>query len=507
MLRLKKLLSIIALFFFVIALTSCDEGGGGSSSTGTNDAPSVVVSTSPFAANGTCANGGIEITSGIDDNGNGVLDDSEVDNTQTVCNGTDGASSLVSVTAESSGSNCTYGGYKIETGLDTNNNDILDPTEVLQTQYICNGNTSTNPTTILVPDDYSTIQDAIDAAFDGDTILVSDGTYTENIDFKGKAITLQSVNGAGSTTIDGGANGSVVYFMYGEDINSVLDGFTITNGSVTSAGGGILCWGHSSPTIKNCIVTDNIGGSISGCTSAGSCGGGGIACFDSSPVIINCKISNNTTLKSGGGVIFDDGSSPVFINCIISKNSAYSGGGIFTQAVFSLAKFINCTISGNTATTQAGGGFYAGYSTPSITVYNCIFWGNTAATGGNEIDGILTVEYSDIQGGWTGTGNIDADPLFVNAAGGDYHLKVGSPCIDVGTSTGAPTDDIDENVRPTSGTEVDMGADETSGIDIDGDNVFSDHDCDDTDSTVYPGATEICNGVDDNCDGQIDEGC
>ena len=70
-----------------------------------------------------------------------------------------------------------------------------------------------------------------------------------------------------------------------------------------------------------------------------------------------------------------------------------------------------------------------------------------------------------------------------------------------------PTVDIDCNIRPASGTRVDIGSDETSGIDNDGDGVFSDHDCDDNDNTVYPGTTEICNGIYDNYDGRIDEGC
>jgi nitrous oxidase accessory protein NosD len=85
--------------------------------------------------------------------------------------------------------------------------------------------------TIYVPDDYPAIQQAIDSSANGDTVIVKPGTYVENIDFKGKAITLQSEKGADVTTIDGNKTGSVVTCKSGEGPDTVLDGFTITNGS------------------------------------------------------------------------------------------------------------------------------------------------------------------------------------------------------------------------------------------------------------------------------------
>ncbi|MDI6736614.1 MAG: hypothetical protein QME42_10580 [bacterium] len=91
--------------------------------------------------------------------------------------------------------------------------------------------------TLNVPGSYTTIQAAINAATTGDTVLVNNGTYIENINFNGKAITVQSINGTTSTIIDGNASGSVVVFGSGEGINSVLTGFTITNGSDTLVGG------------------------------------------------------------------------------------------------------------------------------------------------------------------------------------------------------------------------------------------------------------------------------
>ncbi len=108
---------------------------------------SVAVKTSGIAPGDECPNGGIAIDTGIDENGNGKLDPSEVDNTQIVCNGTDGADgllSLISISDEPSGDNCTDGGVKIEAGLDGNNNGILDPGEVDETRYVCDGTDGTN---------------------------------------------------------------------------------------------------------------------------------------------------------------------------------------------------------------------------------------------------------------------------------------------------------------------------------------------------------------------------
>ena len=113
---------------------------------------------------------------------------------------------------------------------------------------------------------YTSIQTAITAATTGDTVLVHDGTYVENINFSGKAITVRSANGAAGTIIDGNASGSVVTFNSGEGSGSILDGFTIRNGS-GNGGGGIYC-SSSAPTITNCRITGNtayFGGGI-GCT-------------------------------------------------------------------------------------------------------------------------------------------------------------------------------------------------------------------------------------------------
>jgi len=294
--------------------------------------------------------------------------------------------------------------------------------------------------TIYVPDDYITIQEALDAALSGDSIIVRDGTYAgsgnKSLDFGGKAIVLQSENGPESCVIDCEGTGLAFNFHNNETSTSVVDGFKIVNGGPDSTAG-IQC-SNSSPTIKNCIISGN----------TSQTGGGGIACWDSSPTIINCTIiENEAGIGPGGGILCSNSSSPVIINCTISGNAADLGGGIASDTD----------------------------SSPTLT--NCILW-NNSATLGPEIAltssltpsslSSLTISYSDVEGGqaavhvdggcnliW-GDGNTNANPLFVG--GGDYHLTSPSPCVNAGTDAGVYTD-IDGDPRPQMGG-FDMGSDE-----------------------------------------------
>lgn len=221
--------------------------------------------------------------------------------------------------------------------------------------------------TIRVPSEQPTIQAGIDAAVAGDTVLVADGTYTgsgnKNLDIKGKAITVQSENGPNSCIIECEGNGRGFYFHNAEGQNSVVSGFTITNGLAQGGGGGIYCARYSSPTITNCTISNN--------------SGGGVFCGESSPTITNCTISSN----SGGGIYCATYSSPTITNCTISNNSAYSGGGINCPQSTS-PTITNCIITGNTATGTygVGGGIYCHYSSPTIT--DCTISGNMAYKGG-----------------------------------------------------------------------------------------------------------------------------
>jgi parallel beta-helix repeat protein len=318
---------------------------------------------------------------------------------------------------------------------------------------------------LYVPDDYPTIQAAIDAAWDGGKIIVRPGTYVENIDFLGKAIWLVSEFGPDSTVIDGSASGSVVTFQNQETSATRLEGFTIQNGD-TTYGGGIDC-DDASPTIAYNIITGNtatVNGSGISCTNdanpvikwntitgnSADTDGGGIFCYVSSPMIMNNTISANEASDDGGGIYCQNAPATI-INNIISGNSAgtveiyNSGGGICTVTAANsyTPTIINNTIHGNSA--YIGGGVYAENHPPtSMTITNSIIW-NNAATNGNEISDWLSttvVSYCDVEGGYSGEGNINLDPLFVTGPTGPdsgYYLSqvaagqdTTSPCVDAG---------------------------------------------------------------------------
>jgi parallel beta-helix repeat protein len=266
---------------------------------------------------------------------------------------------------------------------------------------------------------YAFIQDAIDDTVSGE-IVVKGGIYHENIDFKGKNLIIRSTDPSDSavvaaTILAGDGNGNPVTFSYNEDASCVLAGFTITD-----ANNGIYCSG-ASPTIANCNIVGNVGNGLK-------------LYMGSNPTISNCIISGN----GGSGIamlIFKSGRTPLYNSPTV----------------------VNCTIVGNSE---------IGISEGKPTVLNSIIHSN-----GVQITGSYTaVQYSNIQDGFPGEGNIDVEPLFANPENGDYHLKsqagrwepisqswilddVTSLCIDAGD----PTSQIGFEPEP-NGNRMNMGA-------------------------------------------------
>jgi len=239
----------------------------------------------------------------------------------------------------------------------------------------------------------------------------------------------------------------------------------------------------SNPTLRNCTFSDNF---------ASDRGGGIHNDYGSfSPTLINCVFIGNSA-SEGGGVACVSGSA-ILTNCVFIGNSASEGGGVWDHGATVLS---NCTFSGNSA--ESGGGMYNNHSNPALT--NCTFVANSAVNGNtigcdshrqqypsnlqlvncilwdgeeaiwNDDGSTISISYSDVEGGWPGEGNIDADPCFVDSNSGDYHLrsergrywpehdvwvldKVTSPCIDAGD----PYDDPSAEPMP-NGDLVNMGA-------------------------------------------------
>jgi predicted outer membrane repeat protein len=321
---------------------------------------------------------------------------------------------------------------------------------------------------IRVPADYPTIQKGIDAAQEGDTVLVAPGKYSGtgnyDIDFKAKAIKVISEEGPAATVIDCQECGRGFYFHSNEDSNSVLKGFTIMNGYAEYGGG--IYGGISAPRIEGNRIMSNVaerggggiycerativGNLITGNIAIAHTGrGGGIWCTEE-PTIERNIITGNKSLgddwMDGGGGIYMVWVSKEGIvrGNIICGNTARIGGGILFWD--SKPSFECNTIVGNTAR-YSGGGVNCVYEYQRPSILNSIIWGNNADWN-PEIAGGVTITYSDIRGGWEGEGNIDAYPRFVLPEEKDFRVLWGSPCID----SGHP-DSLDPD-----GTRRDMGA-------------------------------------------------
>ncbi len=257
---------------------------------------------------------------------------------------------------------------------------------------------------INVPGDEPTIQDAIDVAINGDEVVVVPGTYPEAINFLGKAVTVRSASGDPSDTIiDGTGFFHVVQCVNGEDLNSVLEGFTIRRGEATGVfspddvGGGMYNF-KSSPTVSNCIFTDNHA-KISGGGPEGD--GGGMYNDNSDPIVTDCTFELNSAEGHGGGM-YNDNSNPTVTRCTFSVNSAdlakwnRSGGGMFNA--YSSPTVTDSTFIGNSAAN--GGGMCNDHGDPIVT--DCNFKLNTVDSGGG---GMLNFNNVPTVTGCTFSGN------------------------------------------------------------------------------------------------------
>jgi hypothetical protein len=370
-----------------------------------------------------------------------------------------------------------------------------------------------------VPADYATIQMAIDASMDGDVVLVGPGTYAgegnRDIDFKGKSITVKSEDGPESCIIQCGGrrrSGSRsnpiepeyhrgFHFHTNEDANSIVQGFTVTQGYMGPYDGGAFLCIESSPIIMDCIIVGN---------SADR--GGGIYAFRSDIRVENCLIRENTAHyiskdSEGGGISVSRGNTQLK-NCLVVGNAASGlGGGIYCAD--GDHQIINCTVTGNrTGEGGIGGGILFGPDGDDMSyLHNSIVWGNRADRDGNDIGlrgipiiGTMRAHISNsligkdpndiydrsalISGEWLRTDPMFArnghwdpngseaprsndNPIWVD---GDYHLEsqagrwnpnnqswvqddVTSPCIDAGD----PNSPIGQEPFPNGGI-TNMGA-------------------------------------------------
>ncbi|MEK7257916.1 MAG: VCBS repeat-containing protein, partial [Bacteroidota bacterium] len=314
--------------------------------------------------------------------------------------------------------------------------------------------------TLHVPADFATIQAAITASQDGDTVLVQPGEYFENLRFHGKSIVLTSrfhlTGSAGdiaNTIINGSQpahpdTASCILIIDGESPATVVQGFTITGGGGTKwldehgagtyrEGGGILT-AFTSPTIQFNIIRNN-SVTVTG-SGVASTGGGGMRCGDGSPVIRNNWIHNNEATGYGGGIVLNYCTGKVHNN-VVSFNEGglnFGGGGLWLNGennatvveVFNNTVVFNKSTGSGTYGGKGGGVFVFGIKMDSR---NNIFWANTQSSGGvfaALLGGMIVAKYSDMQGGFTGTGNFDLDPLFADTL--CFSLKPTSPAIDAG---------------------------------------------------------------------------
>ena len=372
---------------------------------------------------------------------------------------------------------------------------------------------SASPMTVSVPGDHATIQAAIDSAPDRGVVIVAPGTYHENLDFHGRAITVSSARGPAKTIIDGGHAGPVVKFATNEERTSVLRGFTLQHGAeVNHAGSGVLTY-FASPTIIDNVIAENEGCDAGGinarfgdplieanvirrnssiCTGGGATAGG-ISVGGFGAAIIRYNVIQDNVGYNGGGVALNfavrahltgnlisgnvgfaggglwmlNASAAEFVDNVVAHNRAVVGGGIYWSLPGSAPFFTNNTIADNDG--QFGSGIFAAGFSSAIQLRNNIVLGLTGQVA-IYCDGLFSSDPPDLEfnnvfspgsvpyGGvchdLTGAnGNISLNPIFVNADHGDFRLQAHSPSVDAGTNAAGalPSTDFAGDPRVVTG--------------------------------------------------------
>lgn len=268
----------------------------------------------------------------------------------------------------------------------------------------------------------ASIQAAMNAAAPGDRILVGPGVYYEVIDFQGKQLEVIGTGGPNLTILDGsGFNSTVVRATGGEALGTTLQGFTLTNGAglpfpssygFDYYGGGAHVGGAAQLLISDCVITNNGWGTG---TFAGGvhCGGDG-----SHVDLVRCVINNNRAWASGGATLVDGHGTMTFNHCTVYGNSSNNFFG------------------------HQGGISMANHGT--VIVRNSIVWGNAGEEIGAfgapyDVGTFANVESSCVEGGYFGSNNLSANPLFLELV--DFTISTQSPCVDVGDPAwGLPPD-------------------------------------------------------------------